>query len=72
MDSYITFLEENSFAFDQAGLHTKEHDYFFFGGHLIDVHISDSKMEHFLQTNKSEFEKLTNAFLKKLEHIIKD
>ena len=39
---------------------------FFFGGHLIDVHISDSKMEHFLQTNKSEFEELTNAFLKKL------
>ena len=66
LDRYISLFNENSFVFDQHGLHTKEHDYFFFGGHLIDVHISDSKMEHFLQTNKSEFEELTNAFLKKL------
>ena len=72
LDNYIIFLEENSFAFDQPGLHTKQHDYFFFGGHLVDVYISDSKMEHFLQTNKPEFEKLTNAFQKKLERIIKD
>ena len=66
LDRYISLFNENSFVFDQHGLHTKEHDYFFFGGHLIDVHISDSKMKHFLQTNKSEFEKLTNAFLKNL------
>ena len=66
LDRYITFFEDNSFEFDQHGLHTKEHDYFFFGGHLIDVDISDSKMEFFLKENKLDFDKLTNGFLNKL------
>jgi len=66
LDRYITFFEDNSFEFDQHGLHTKEHDYFFFGGHLIDVSITDSKMEFFLKENKLDFEKLTNGFLNKL------
>ena len=67
LDRYISLFDEHSFEFDQHGFHTMEHDYFFYGGHLIDVDISDSKMEQFLQTNKSEFEKITNAFLKKLQ-----
>ena len=67
LDRYISLFDEHSFEFDQHGFHTMEHDYFFFGGHLIDVDVSDSKMEYFLQANKSEFEKVTNAFIKKLQ-----
>ena len=67
LDRYISLFDENSFEFDQHGFHTMEHDYFFFGGHLIDVDVSDSKMEYFLQANKSEFEKVTNAFIKKFQ-----
>ena len=32
LDRYISLFNENSFVFDQHGLHTKEHDYFFFRG----------------------------------------
>ena len=66
LDRYITLLDENSFVFDQFELETMEHDYFFFGGHLIDVDIDSSAMEYYFTRNELVFEKLASEFFKKL------
>lgn len=67
LDKYITFLEDNSFIFDQYGLDTIDHNHFFYGGHLVDVNIISSQMEFYLKENKIVFEKLSDEFKKKLE-----
>ena len=66
LDKYITFLEDNSFIFDQYGLDTIDHNHFFHGGHLVDVDIISSQMEFYLKENRSVFEKLSDEFKKKL------
>jgi len=66
LDKYITFLEDNSFIFDQYGLDTIDHNHFFHGGHLVDVNITSSQMEIYLKNNELVFEKLSEEFKKRL------
>ena len=66
LDKYITFLEDNSFIFDQYGLDTIDHNHFFHGGHLVDVDIISSQMEFYLKENRAVFENLSDEFKKKL------
>ena len=42
-------------------------DFFFFGGHLIDVDISISKMQQFLKNNELLLSQLALEFIKKLK-----
>ena len=64
---YIKLLEHNSFNFDYLAMQSKILDFFFFGGHLIDVHISISKMQQFLKNNESLLSQLALEFIKKLK-----
>ena len=66
LDKYIVLLEKNTFSFDSYDLETKQHNEFFYGGNLIDVEISDSKMLSFLEKNKSQFQKLSEEYIKKI------
>ena len=66
LDKYLKLLEKKSFFFDNFDLQTKEHYHFFYGGHLVDVDVSTSKMKSFLEENKSEFKKLTEEYIKKI------
>ena len=43
-----------------------EFEHFFYGGNLEDVDISIPKMEAFLKLKKSELEKLSEEFIKKI------
>ena len=41
-------------------------DHFYFGGSSQNVSISEKKMEEFLEKHDSDFNRLTDEFLKKL------
>jgi len=66
LDRYMRFLEKNSFEFDYMGYLTEELDHFYFGGSSQNVSISEKKMEEFLEKHDSDFNRLTDEFLKKL------
>ena len=66
LDKYLEFVEQNSFDFDWLGFLSKQYDYFFYGGQLVDVEISESKMKQFLDDNKDMLIKITDEHLKKI------
>ncbi len=67
LDKYVTFLEENSFTFDYPDLEASYHNWFYFGGNLVDVEISIEKMESFLKEKKIAFEQLAFEHIKKIK-----
>lgn len=66
IDKYVTFLEENSFNFDYLDLVAAYHNWFYFGGNLVDVEILIPEMESFLREEKSRFEQLASEHIKKI------
>ncbi len=66
---YIHLLEKNSFDFDLFKFVTAYQDYFYYGGHLIDVEIPLEKMKKFIEMEKIVFDKLAIQYIKKLEKI---
>ena len=66
IDKYLTLLEKNFIEFDLDGFTLDEFEHFFYGGNLEDVDISIPKMEAFLKLKKSELEKLSEEFIKKI------
>lgn len=69
LSKYLKFLEENSFDFDWIGFINKQHDYFFFGGQLIDVKITESKMAKFLNEHEDFLKQFTLEHIKRIESI---
>tara|TARA_B110001454_G_scaffold210040_1_gene224173 strand:- start:1495 stop:1956 length:462 start_codon:yes stop_codon:yes gene_type:complete len=67
LDNYLTSLEKNLFNFDLLGFEVKMHRWFYFEGNLVDVNISEDRMEDFLKENKEELTKLSSEFIKKME-----
>ena len=77
--NYIKTLEENSFDFDIMKISANYHNWFYMNGNTVDVVIENNKMKKFLLDNKTEFEKLSSEFIKKINqfknnqmNIIKD
>ena len=67
LTQYMTYLEKNSFDFDWLGFENKYNDFFYFGGHLLSVDISESKMKLFLKENQNILEKLADEHIKKIQ-----
>ena len=67
VDRYVNLIEKNSFDFDYLRFITAYHDYFYYGGHLIDVEITIDKMKIFLEKEKPIFEKLSNQYIQKIQ-----
>ena len=64
--NYIKTLEENSFDFDIMKISANYHNWFYMNGNTVDVVIENNKMKKFLLDNKTEFEKLSSEFIKKI------
>lgn len=67
LDKYLSVLEENTFDFDWINFVLKCHKRFYYDGNLVDVEISSSEMERFLNEEKSTLEKLSDEHIKKME-----
>ena len=59
-------MKKNSSEFDWVDFNTKIKNEFFYGGNLIDVEISESKMHSFLKKNFSILEILADDHIKKI------
>ena len=59
-------FEKNSFEFDYFRFITAYQNYFYYGGHLIDVEITNDKMKNFLEEEKPLFEKLAYQYIQKI------
>ena len=66
VSNYIELLKKNSSEFDWVDFNTKIKNEFFYGGNLIDVEISESKMHSFLKKNFSILEILADDHIKKI------
>jgi hypothetical protein len=64
---YIKIIEKNSFEFDYFGFQIEYGNYFYFGGHLADVEISEEKMKSFLEDHRSILEQITLEYIKKIQ-----
>lgn len=67
LERYVTFLDNISFNFDLQGFETKYNNYFYFGGHLLNVDIAPQKMEQFLKDNIETLDELAEEYVKKLK-----
>jgi len=65
---YIKTLEQNSFIFDFLNFEINYTSLFYKNGTTVDVNITNTKMEKFLFDYKSELEKLSNEFIKKIQY----
>jgi len=68
LNEYVDLIDRNSFEFDLQGLFVKMHNYFQYGGFLVDVEISDEKMKSFLNAESKTFEKLSSEHIKIINH----
>ena len=68
LNNYVDLIIKNSFEFSLSKLFSDYDDFFFYGGFLINVDISQSKMISFLEKNRERFEKLTLEHIKKIEY----
>lgn len=67
LDSYVELLDQHSFDFDWFSFITSYQNWFYYGGHLIDVDIPQEKMALFIKEHKATFEKISQQYLKKIE-----
>ncbi len=68
LDKYFTWLEKNDIDFDFLGYENMEKEFFYPGGILVDVDISDSKMKLFLEKNSSLFSELARLYVEKMKN----
>ncbi len=66
LDKFIQILKKDSIDFDLYGFMTKMHEHFYYDGNLVNVSISNSMMNSFLEKNTVELEYLANAHKKKI------
>lgn len=69
LDKYVNLLENHSFDFDYFKFITDYQNYFYFGGHLIDVEIPILKMQKFIEEKESLFDKLSDEYIKKMNFL---
>ena len=68
---YLNLLEANTFTFDMFGFDLAYHDYFYYGGNLIDTDIPEEKVRGFVKKHKSTFDMLADEFIKKIKNFEK-
>ena len=66
LSSFLHILEKNSVDFDLFGYYTIQAHEFFHDSNLIDVEISEDKMQEFLLSHNSLFETLGNHIIEKI------
>ena len=68
---YLNLLEANSFDFDLFGFDLDYHDYFYHGGHLIDVKIPEEKVKQFIKKYELSLNTVADEFIKKIRQFEK-
>lgn len=66
LNKFVNLIDRNSFDFDETELALRTCDCFYYGGFLLDVDIQPSKMNTFLEENKSIYEQLALEHIKKI------
>lgn len=69
LDRFVTFLERNSFDYPWVEMASKQLDYLFYGGQLLDIPIQEEKVKLFLEENLSVIDKISEEHLKKLREL---
>ena len=64
---FLNFLEANSINFDLFGFELDYHNYFYYGGNLLNVEINEEKVKQFIKKHESSFDMLANEYVKKME-----
>ena len=64
---FLNFLEANSIDFDLFGFELDYHNYFYYGGNLLNVEINEEKVKQFIKKHESSFDMLANEYVKKME-----
>ena len=63
--------QANTFDFDMFGFDLDYHDYFYYGGNLINVEIPEEKAKQFIKKYESSFDTIADEFLKKINYFEK-
>lgn len=69
LDKFLVFLEKNSIDFDLFKYFSVQTNYFFYNSNLIDVEISEKKMQLFLDEFSYFFDFLIPELIKKIESV---
>ena len=71
VNKFIQLMESVTIDFNWQAFIAKFDDYFYHGGNLFDIKISESDMAIFLKNNKNVLEKLANNHVKKMNELEK-
>ena len=63
---YLNFLEKNSFEYEPDGLAQDVSDFFSYGGYLVNVEISQQKIDDFYKQINSKIDLLSEQIIKKI------
>jgi len=66
LEKYIQFSEEISFRFNPLAFSQDISDFFHFSGQLVDVEITEEKMNEFFKKENDKIELLANQYIKKM------
>ena len=66
VDKYFNLLGANTFDFDMFGFDLDYHNYFYYGGSLLDVEIPVEKVQKFIKKHESSFNTVADEFIKKI------
>ena len=63
---YLNFLDNNSFEYEPDGLAQDVSDFFSYGGYLVNVEISQQKIDEFYKQINSKIDVLSEQIIKKI------
>ena len=66
VDKYFNLLDANTFDFDMFGFDLDYHNYFYYGGNLLDVEIPEEKVKQFIKKHESSFDKVADEYIKEI------
>ena len=67
LEKYLNVLEMNSIKFNLVDFENRYNDFFYYGGYLASVDISESKMKEFLKSTESLLDELTSEYLLRIK-----
>lgn len=68
VNKFVNFVHKNSIEFSLSRFFTETDNFFYYGGFLVDIDITEEKMKFYLEKYKSKFEQLVSEHIKKLNY----
>lgn len=67
LNKYVNLIDKNSFEFNYSRAFLDYSRFFYIGGYLVDIEITNDKMQSYIEKNRNTFDFLADEHIKKIK-----